>query len=80
MPTSRLIWRAVRDVFTIQQDLPAGGLLKPGNHAQRRGLTATAGAKKGYELALFNLKLEILHSSEFGELLTCVLDIQECHG
>ena len=44
---------------------PAAGILKTGNHAQRRRLSATRGTKQCEELSLFDLQVHILYNVVF---------------
>ena len=56
-----LIGFLVLHIFPLHQDAAAGNALKAGDHPQRRGLAAAGGTQQRQELALVNLKIQILY-------------------
>ena len=52
--------RHVDDVRAVDQDLPAGDVLEPGDQAQQRGLAAAGRADEDDELAVLDLEVDVL--------------------
>ena len=46
--------------FPVDQEIAVGDVLKSGDHAERRGLSAAGRSDKYNELSLLNLKVEIV--------------------
>ena len=47
-------------VLAVDQDLPAGDVLQPGDQAQQRGLAAAGRADEDHELAVLDVEIGIL--------------------
>ena len=57
------------DVLAVDEHPARGGLLEAGDHAQRRGLAAAAGAEHGEEFAPRDVELHLPHGDEVAEVL-----------
>src|SRR5262245_52381863 len=64
-----LVGRRLGHIDAVEQDLTVGGLLEPGEHAQRGGLAAARGAEQGEELARLDLEVDAVDRSDAVELL-----------
>ena len=69
-----LVGRNARHVLPVQHDAALGRILKPGEHAQQRGLAAAGCAEQGEEFALVDVERQIIDGGEVAENLGDVLD------
>jgi hypothetical protein len=67
----------VDHVLSGDQHRARGRLLEPGDHAQRGGLAAAAGAEQGEELALCDVEIEVVNGDQVAERLG---DALQPHG
>ena len=77
-----LTWGQMVHDCAADQDLTRGRLLKPGDHAQQRGLAGTGGAEEHEELALASLQIHIVDSRGLALLedLREISGFDDCHS
>ena len=68
------------DVIVADQDATRRGLLKPGDKAQCRGLSAAAWSEQREELPGTNLDVDIVDSGDRAETLGDVFDVDGARG
>ena len=69
MAMSRSLGGDVVDHAIADAQVALGDLLEAGDHAQRGGLAATGWPDQDHELAIVDLKVEVVDGDDFAELL-----------
>jgi hypothetical protein len=64
-PDAALVRRDVVDRLAVQRDLAVGGGLEPGQHHQAGRLARPRGAQHRQELALADVKVQVLDDERF---------------
>jgi hypothetical protein len=71
----------VVDDLAVDQDLAAGDLLQPRQHAQQRALAAAAGAHQHDELAVSDGELDAVDDLDLAAVgLEHLPELDRCHG
>ena len=71
--------RHVHHIAAIDQDLPAGDVLKSGDQAQQRGLAATRRPDENHEGAVLDIQVSILDDVDRPERLADSLERYLAH-
>jgi hypothetical protein len=66
--------RFIVDPLTGNDDVAVGGVVKPRDHAQKRGFSTAGGADEDHELAVLDLEADTLDHLEMSERLSHLVE------
>ena len=72
-----LVWRDVRHILPVDQNLPLGWQLETGDHPEQRGFAATRWAEQNKELTRQNVEADIIDSGNLAEAFGDVADLDD---